>query len=461
MRFFLNSFRPGIILAVVATLFFSSCHRGKSPEEKQLRRDLHHALTEHSYREAEILARRLLQFVPNDNGAWDRLVQAQCGQGNYKGAKQTFTDWRATVRRPSSKLDEYIGDVALAEKDAVPALRAWHHLLGTNPRNVRVLTKVARVEQEQHHWLEAEMAWTAALQVKETAEGLARRAMSRRQLHHWPEALADLHRAKEIAPNDPAVKQCAALFDRLSKFLAEIRDLDAQLAVAPNDPALLADRSLLFLRSEDFELALEDAETAGKLAPWALRPKLFAAIALIRLGQDNEAEKRSIRKSFRIEMLTPEFLESISRLDSEISVERRNAELYATRAWHLNEIGQPGLALQDAENAAQLDPKSASACAEKGYALMKLGRAEQAFEEIQHATALDSNYATAWQYRGELEMEQKKYIAAIESLSRALSLNQTAIALEKREACYRIVGWLIKAEEDHRALEALTAGRFK
>ena len=162
-------------------------------------------------------------------------------------------------------------------------------------------------------------------------------------------------------------------------------------------------------------------------------------------------------------MLTPEFLETISRLDSEISVERTNAELYArARAGNHHEIGQPALAgARDAESAAHWIRSHASACAEKGYALMKLGRGERAFEEIQHATALDSNYATAWQYRGELEMEQRNYTAAIESLSRALSLNQTVIALEKREACYRIVGWLAKAEEDHRALQELTARRLR
>ena len=53
----------------------------------------------------------------------------------------------------------------------------------------------------------------------------------------------------------------------MGKFLAEIRELDASLAVSPNDPGLLADRALMFLRSEDYELALEDSEEAAKLGP--------------------------------------------------------------------------------------------------------------------------------------------------------------------------------------------------
>jgi tetratricopeptide (TPR) repeat protein len=131
------------------------------------------------------------------------------------------------------------------------------------------------------------------------------------------------------------------------------------------------------------------------------------------------------------------------------------------RTCQLYEIGQPALAFQDAESAAQLDPKSVSISAEKAYALMKLGSGEKAFEEIKRATALESNYATAWQYRGELEMEAKNYPAAIESLTRAFSINQTEAALQKRETCYRLLGWLRKADEDHRALQELTARRLK
>jgi tetratricopeptide (TPR) repeat protein len=462
MSFFRRRFHPALIVAlIVSALFCGGCHRKKSPEERKLRQELQQALAQHSYRDAELLARRILQFAPNDNGIWARLAQAQYGAGNLAAAKATFAAWRSAVRRPSPKLDEYIGDVALAENDPAVALQAWHRLLGREPRHFRALTKVARLEQQQRHWMEADTAWSAALNTKETAEALTQRALCRRHLHHWPEALTDLNRAKEIAPKDPEVIAAGKVFDRLSKFLAEIRDLDSKLSVSPNDTMLLMDRCLLFLRSEDFELALDDADAAGKLAPWAVRPKLFGGLALLRLGRIAEAESRGVRKSFRIETLTPEFLETIRRLDSEISVERTNAELYATRAWHLNEIGQPAFALHDASVSAQLDPKSPSASAEKAYALMKLGRADEAFEEIQHATTLDPNYATAWQYRGELEMERRDYLAAIESLSRALSLNQTVTVLEKRETCYRMVGWTRQAEEDRHMLEQLTSGQVR
>ncbi|PYJ88218.1 MAG: hypothetical protein DME70_04615, partial [Verrucomicrobia bacterium] len=212
---------------------------------------------------------------------------------------------------------------------------------------------------------------------------------------------------------------------------------------------------LLFLRADDPELALEDAEAAAKIGTWAVRPKLFQALALIALSQSDECDKLAVNKLIRLEALSTEFLETVARLDSEISAERNNAELYVSRAWQLNEISQPALALQDAQTAAQLDAKEAGASAEASYALTKLGRAPEALEQIKHATELDPNFSTAWQYRGELEMARGEILSAIDSFTHSLETNQTVSALEKREQCYRRLGLLVKAEQDRRSREEL------
>jgi tetratricopeptide (TPR) repeat protein len=192
-----------------------------------------------------------------------------------------------------------------------------------------------------------------------------------------------------------------------------------------------------------------------------MRPKLFQALALIDLGRADECEKLAVHGQIRLEALTPEFLQTMARLDSEISAERNNAELYVARAWQLNEIGQPSLALQDAEMGARLDPKSAGACVEASYALTKLGRAADALQQIKRATELDENFSTAWHYRGELEMARGETLSAIESFTHAIEANQTVAALQKREQCYRKLGLLVKAEQDRKAQEELSARMSK
>ena len=448
--------RPVTLLLLAAALC-AGCRRGLTPEEKALRAELRQALREESYEKAVELASRVVGTAPRENGAWERLVRAQLGAGDLPGAKQTLRRWRASVARPAPKFHELTGDIAAKEEDTALALQSWEKALAGDRRNTRVLRKLARLHGRENRPADENAAWTALLQIEENATDRIARALVRRRLHRWSEALEDFRRAQELAPDDPDVRRGAKLFERLGKFLAEIRELDARLAITPKDDQLLADRALLFLRSEDPELALEDSKAAAELAPWAVRPRLFQAAALISLGRGDECQKLQVDQRLRLDRLTAEFLETISRLDAEISVERTNAELYVARAWQLNDIGQPMLALRDVETALRFEPNSAGARAESSYALAKLGRLDEAFEHIRQATELDPNFSTAWHYRGELEMGRGEYVAAIESLSRALAINQTSAALQKREECYRHVGLFVKADEDRRTIEDLNA----
>lgn len=442
---------------VLGLALATGCSRGPSAEEKALRAELRKALRDRRYEKAVTLAHQLVASAPQDNGAWERLVRAEIGKGDIAQAKKTLEEWRSAVRNPSVKLDELTGDVANKERDRAAAVQSWTRALAANPQNTRLLEKIARAYRAQEQWAEEDAALTMLLEIKEDGGTRIERALCRRRQHRWSDALDDFRRAQELAPGDPDVRRGARLFERLGKFLAEIRKLDARLATRPEDDQLLTDRALLFLRSEDAELALQDASAAAKLADWTVRPKLFQGIALIQLGREAECTAIGIDPRLRLESLSPEFLETISRLDAEISVERNNASLYVTRAWHLNEIGQPALAVADAETALRHEPKAASAHVENSYALMKLGRGDEAFEQIKRATDLSGSESAAWQYRGELEMARGDHVAAIESLSRALALEQSPAVLQKRAECYQQVGLIAKADEDRRAYQDMAA----
>jgi tetratricopeptide (TPR) repeat protein len=441
-----------IILALPA------CHRAASKEEKALRTELRKAVDEQNYERAVELARRHLKSKPQDNGTWDRLIRAQFGLGDLAGVSQSLDDWRNAVPEPPLNHDEYAGDYAAAKGDDAWAVAAWKKVADADPKNVRVWEKIARLEKRRHFWTKEDAAWTELIAAQDTAVARINRALCRRRMHRWHDAFEDLEKARALAPDDPEVQRGSKLFERLDKSLNALRELDSALAISPNDSGLLADRALLFLRANDPAMALDDAEAAGKIGPWAVRPILFQALALLALDRPDECEKLGIRKSIRLESLSGEFLETIGRLDSEISAERNNAELYVSRAWQLNEIGQPTLALQDAQTAAQLDPKAAGACAEASFALTKLGRAEEALQQIMRATELDPNFSTAWQYRGELEMARGETLSAIDSFTHSLESNQTVTALQKREVCYRRLGLLVKAEQDRKAREELARG---
>lgn len=424
------------------------CQRQTSPEEKALRNELRTLLRGRQFEEAVPLARRVVQRAPYDDGAWARLAQAQKGKHDLTGLEETLRDWRQAVRRTSRKYQEYRGDLAFARGRPAEALRAWSRTIADGKNNRRVLEKIARLEQSQGNWQEAALAWTQVMSSEESGRERINRSICYRHLHSWEAAQADLHRAQQLAPSAPLVRQEVERFDRLGKFLDEVQDLDRQLIALPNDAELFADRALLFLRAGDPALALDDTARAARLAPNAIRPKLFSLLAGQMLGGSPPSPDL-----LPLESLLPEFLQTISRLDAEISAEPQSPDLRVSRAWQLNEIDQPQFALADAQVALASDPKSAPAEAEAGYALAKLKQGAEGYRRIKRATDLDPDFSTAWQYRGELEMQRGEYRAAIESLSRALAINQTATGLAKREECYRKLGLVAKAEDDRKALE--------
>ena len=426
-------------------------------EEKAMRRELTHEMHHRSYESAIPLARRLIRVAPQDQKLWQSLVQAQIGLHDFDGARVSLGDWRATIHPVSARADEFEGDILEEEGNSGAALQAWQRAVATQPKGQRLLSKIAALHQRDQRWADAVTFWTRALQVKDNATARINRAVCHRRLRQWNEAFEDFRHAQKLGADDPAVQRWRHVFETISTFLAEIQEFDARVAALPDDPGLLADRALLLLRAGDPELALDDAEQAGKLAGWAIRPRLFKALALIALNRSREVETLSIRLPLRLDSLAPEFLETISRIDSAIAVERDNSEHYAARAWQLNEIGQPVLALADAQMAVQLQADSASGYVEASYALTKLGRAQEAFAQIKKATELNADLAPAWQYRGELEMARGDNLAAVESFSRALALGKSSPALQKREECYRRLGLATRADEDHRALMELTS----
>lgn len=413
------------------------------------------ALEAQSYEPAVELGHQVVAFLPQENDAWDDLMQAQLGLKDTAAASQTLQQWKRAIAEETPRRLELAGNLALAEQDSARALELWTKSLAGKPTRRRVLRRIALLHHDEKRWALEDEALSRLLEVDDRASVRVQRALARRRLHRWPDAVADVRRAQELQPAAAEVRETADLFERIDKFLPAIQDLSGRLAITPADDQLLTDRALLFLRSGDPEMAFVDSEAASQLASWAVRPRLFAGLALVQLDRKEEAQARGVNPQIPLDRLTPEFLETVNRLDAEMTLERTNTELFVTRAWQLNEIGQPALALQDAENAVRYDKNSAGAHAEMAYALAKLERNDEAFTHIQRATEIDANFSTAWHYRGELEMSRGNFESAIESLSRALAINQTPAALQKREECYVKLGQLDKAEADRAALEAL------
>jgi len=54
--------------------------------------------------------------------------------------------------QPGTKLEDAAGDVALARQDEQEAILHWQKALGLDPKNERVLRKIAELEHARRHW---------------------------------------------------------------------------------------------------------------------------------------------------------------------------------------------------------------------------------------------------------------------------------------------------------------------
>src|SRR6476660_1305892 len=124
-------FLLGCCAAVISSM--NGCDHPVGKKEKKLRSEVHKALTDQSYNKAADLAQHLLTLNPQDNGSWDRLVQAQFGLRDHAAVKKSLEQLRNTVKKSSPKLDEYAGDLAFEERDLDGAIQAWTKVLGAEP----------------------------------------------------------------------------------------------------------------------------------------------------------------------------------------------------------------------------------------------------------------------------------------------------------------------------------------
>jgi len=127
-------------------------------------------------------------------------------------------------------------------------------------------------------------------------------------------------------PSRQSMRKCETGRSTLSssEISRRNRELDASINASPADFYPPRRSGIGLLRAGDAELSLGDAEQAGKLAIWAVRPKLLQAIALVELNRSGECADLLVRDSIRLEPLSAENLEAFRRLDGQIAVERTN-----------------------------------------------------------------------------------------------------------------------------------------
>jgi len=381
------------------------------------------------------LTRRILAADPHDAGAWMFLVQSRIKTQDYDRALAALQAWEAVAKPRPAAIDDFRGDIFLAQDLPADAELAWRASLAIKPNDYRVLSKLADLLETQERWTEVLALRTQAAAAKPAAALLAARAGAQLNVHLWDAAIADVHKANKLDPTDPTVQQWFPKIELVAKRRPDIFGYDLLLKIDPRNIHALLDQASLFIEIGEPSLALANAKRALAIAPGSIRARIQAGQAQLDLGKPLEAAKFKVSHDLVLNTdgtLDKQTLHELDVRDADVQKNPNKPVPLAARSKALRALNQYVLALDDAQAALRLDPHSPDAEFEMGHDLDGLGRSAEALPHIVRATELRPGDPVAWYYRGVVEANRADFNAAIASQTRSLAIRESEVALRAR-----------------------------
>ena len=146
---------------------------------------------------------------------------------------------------------------------------------------------------------------------------------------------------------------------------------------------------------------------------------------------------------------------AIEEFDEAIDLDLNYAGAYDGRGYAYRLLGQYQNAINDYTMAVQLDSDYANAWLynERGYAYSQVGQYQNAINDYTMAVQLDSDYATAWLYneRGVSYYRLDQYQTAVNDYTMAIQLEPSGLHYFNRAWAYYYLGEYTKMYADDAA----------
>lgn len=274
---------------------------------------------------------------------------------------------------------------------------------------------------------EAERAFTAMLVDNETRaliyldRGLVRRRAGRRE-----QALVDFDAALQLAPGfvDALVQRGRLALDR-KDYAAALVDLDAATKSDPKDApalywyawglsekgdqraALLAFNRLVAVEPEDAGNWLERGKLQEKRSDYA------GALRSYDLGLKQAPKNQTLlfRRAYVLSMLRRDDA-AINAYGTLLAAYPRDDVAYGNRAWHLAQKGDYAIAMQDADRAIVVNPRSGQPHYVRGLIYFEKGDYRKAYAALGRAAALGHKTIELINMRGRTALALKRYYHA-------------------------------------------------
>ena len=401
-----------------------------------------------------------MESAPSDSATWEKLARTFFDLEDYDRCLAAIDSWEKAVNPRPAAIDDLRGDICSARKDPKNAERHWRAFLAKKPRAsdaASTLDALADLCEEQGRSNEQAEFRARATAAEETATRRVAQAKALLRLRQWDAAFAEIKKANALDAADDQVKEWLPKFERLKKLLPRIKALDAQITKSTNNVALLLEHSRFFTIADLPVLALDECESAMKLAPGSVRARVQTGEALQDSGRPEEAAKLQVSHDLLRENenhVSDRALRELGAKDLLVSQNPGSAEPLAARSKILRDLRQFTLALADAKAALLLDENSAAAHFEAAHDLDGLEKTREALDHAIQATELKPADPVMWFYRGVIEAHRADFAAAIASQTRSLAIRDSLVARREREKAERRLGNVAAANADlQRVLE--------
>lgn len=143
------------------------------------------------------------------------------------------------------------------------------------------------------------------------------------------------------------------------------------------------------------------------------------------------------------------FDKALANLSTAPRLVDNRAEIYFYRANAYNKLGEPQRAIQDYDQAIQIDPKLAHAHNNRGFAYIGLGDYQHAIQDCDQAIQLDPKDTEAYNNRGIAYINMGQFQRAIQDFDQAIQINpQDTAAYNSRGVTYVYLGQYQRAIQD-------------
>ncbi len=391
-----------------------------------------------AYSEALKDCRRLL--ASKEKRAEDRLLLARVllALRHHDQALEELTQAESQGLRKAELY--YLRALALEERgEAEAALADYTEALKRDPTHVqaglnqvRLLLSLDRAAEAVKRCRQLLQQGAQPTQVRLwLAEALLETDQTQEAIEHLQQALDQAPKKKQRAK---AHRLLAVAYARSGQVEKSQKAFRKALALEPDSAEIYLHRGLLALEQDKLEQALDDLQTACRLAPEDPRCRLARAMALERKGLYSQAladlnwllrHRRSLKAHLvraRIYVAQNAHQLALEDLNRAVELNPRYAEAYRLRAALHLKLNRNAEALKDVKQALQYEPEDAELLTIQGEALRRQGKLQQAVEVLDRAIRLDAKLAPAWISRGMAHLNQGKAQQALKDLDRAVEL---------------------------------------